>query len=143
MKRIFVFTLGILILISTSGLPFVFHLCEKSGIILADKCEICEEEETTKPSCCESENPFPFSPTINDYFDICCQSKILDKKVDDRFLVLKSEQELLSKNFQKLILPEFVLNKIFDSREQSFYPHSPPSKIKKSDLNILYSILLI
>lgn len=141
-KKFFVILLSSLILISTSGIPLVFHLCEKSGITLADKCEVCEEE-VIKISCCESENPFPFNQVINDYDSICCQSKIIEKKVDDRFVLNKSEWELFTKNFQRIILPEIILNKIFSSVELSFYPHSPPKKLKQSDLNILYSNLLI
>lgn len=142
-KKFFVFVLGFLILISTSGVPLVYHLCEKSGITLADRCDICEIEEITKSSCCESENPIPINQVINDNNSTCCQSKIIDKKVDDQFVLSKSERELLTKNFQQINLSEIIINKIFTAVEFSYYTHSPPQKFNQSDLNILYSTFLI
>lgn len=143
MKRIFVITLGILILISTSSLPIVFHFCEKTGFTITDKCETCEEFELSKSSCCESENNIPFNSIINDNNHYCCESKVFDKQIDDQFLLIKFEQLTHFKNFQKVVLPDFVLVKVFETKSIPYHQHSPPLGNKNSDLIILYATLLI
>lgn len=142
-NKLFTIGLALLIIISTNGVLFTTHLCEKTGITYADHCETCKINQKKEITCCESESSILLNPFFNDYNFKCCQSKLNEFKIDDKFLTIKSEQESVLKNYKQLILISFFSpQKILLAGRKSYLGLSPP-EFKEIDLNILYSTFLI
>jgi hypothetical protein len=136
-KKISILTLTFLFFTSTTGLPLVLHYCEMMESV---SLEICDKhkEKVVKTSCCEDVNNAEVYFTNG--YDPCCSSKLVDAKVKDNFVTVKTE--LSQKVLSSIIL---VLNRdnnySFSSFNKFYTDTSPPPLI--NNLYLTNSILLI
>lgn len=142
-NKIFTLSLGFLIVLSTSGVPFTIHLCEKVGLVLVDKCQICEEKREIEKSCCNSSSSKYLNSFFVNYNKDCCQSKLVENKIDDKFLSVKNEQEIVSKKQNHLIIISLFPSQVTSFEKRLSYLGLSPPVYKKIDLNILLSTFLI
>ena len=87
-KRIFIISLAILFLVSTTGLPVYYHYCEMMQKKSLNECEVCAKENEEVSSCCSnevSENALRFSSNR----PVCCQTEFVYNKVEDEFVINK------------------------------------------------------
>ena len=94
-KRIFIISLAILFLVSTTGLPVYYHYCEMMQKKSLNECEVCAEEKEEVSSCCSnevSENTLRFSSDR----PVCCQEEFLYNKVEDEFVNNKTDVNFFS-----------------------------------------------
>ena len=142
-KRILISILSLLFLVSTTGLPVTYHLCEMMQEKMLAECEVCMiEMQEVEPSCCNEEINEELI-TISSENPICCQDEFVYNKVEDEFISGKSEITLYlsSENlFQTLAL----IPPTFDfSSEESFYGDSSPPFLINPEIHITNSVLLI
>ena len=142
-KRILILTLTLLFLVSTTGLPVTYHLCEMMKEKTISECEVCMiEMQKVETSCC-NEEIIDYSITISSENPICCQDEFVYNKIEDEFIYGKSEITLFlssDNSFQpiSLIPPSFDL-----SSEESFYCDSSPPFLINPEIHITNSVLLI
>lgn len=142
-KRLQILSFSLVFLVSTTGLPVTYHLCEMMGKKSLFECEMCKPiVEEPQESCCSMENNnYPVS--ISSSNSICCQEHFVYNKVEDDFLFNKSE--IFSDYSVKIILNSTILklNKVDLFNSANFYNDSSPPFLINTDLNILISTLLI
>ena len=142
-KRILISILSLLFLVSTTGLPVTYHLCEMMQEKTLAECEVCMiEMQKVETFCCDEEK-VEEPITISSVNPICCQDEFVYNKVEDEFISGKSEITffLSSENsFQTLALipPSFDF-----SSEESFYCDSSPPFLINPEIHITNSVLLI
>ena len=84
-NTIFILTLNLLFLVSTTGLPVTYHLCQMMGQKSLYECNVCKAEmEIIGPSCC-GEEMMEYPVTISSDNPICCQDEFVYNKVEDDF----------------------------------------------------------
>lgn len=142
-KRISILALSLLFLVSTTGLPVTYHLCQMMEQKSLDECEVCKAEmEIIEPSCC-GEEVMEYPVTISSENPICCQDEFVYNKVEDEFLFSKSDVDFFStsENFVQTItlLPPSV----DFSTEDSFYCDSSPPFLINPEIHITNHSLLI
>ena len=83
-KRISIFTLALLFLVSTTGLPVFYHYCEMMGKKTMSGCEMCETEviEVVESSCCSEIEP---NNQVKLMDASCCIDEFDYKKIEDDF----------------------------------------------------------
>ena len=90
-KRILISILSLLFLVSTTGLPVTYHLCEMMQEKTLTECEVCMiEMQKVETSCCDEEK-VEEPITISSENPICCQDEFVYNKVEDEFIYGKSE----------------------------------------------------
>ena len=93
-KRILISILSLLFLVSTTGLPVTYHLCEMMQEKMLAECEVCMiEMQEVESSCCNEEINEELI-TISSENPICCQDEFVYNKVEDEFIYGKSELTL-------------------------------------------------
>lgn len=142
-KRIQILSFTLVFLISTTGLPVTYHLCDMMGETSLTECEMCKPVvENVQESCCSMETEdYPIS--ISSSNSECCKEHFIYNKVEDEFLFNKSE--IYSNSSLKIILDFTIqnLNEIENHNSFRFFTDSSPPFLINSDLNILNSTLLI
>jgi hypothetical protein len=142
-KKIFILTLTVLFLVSTTGLPVSYHLCKMMQEKSLSECEVCKAEiEKIEPSCCGKETS-QYPVKISSENPVCCQEEFVYNKVDDEFVNNKTEVNFFSSSenlFQSII----IISPSFDfSIEESFYCDSSPPFLINPEIHITNSVLLI
>lgn len=133
----------ILFFVATTGLPAYLHYCEMMQQKSLSECEICKVEmEKVESSCC-AEETMDYRVTISSANSICCQQEFVLNKVEDEFILDKSDINFLS-SIEKLIQPITLVFPAADfSLQESFYCDSSPPFLIDPELNITNSVLLI
>jgi hypothetical protein len=142
-KRILILSLSLLFLVSTTGLPVTYHLCQMMGQKSLDVCEVCTIKlEVVEPSCC-SEDIMEYPVTISSENSICCQDEFVYNKVEDQFLFSKSDVYFFSTSV-KLVQTTALLPPSVDfSTENSFHCDSSPPFLINPKIHITNLSLLI
>lgn len=145
-KRIFILSFILLFLVSTTGLPVTYHLCQMIEQFAAgglDEYEVCKAEmKKIEPSCCAQET-IEYSVKISSNTPVCCQSEFAFNKVKDEFIFNNSDLNFFSSIqnlFQVVTLIPATVN---FSSEESFYCDSSPPFLIDTNLHINNSIFLI
>jgi hypothetical protein len=142
-KRILILTLTLLFLVSTTGLPVTYHLCEMMKEKTLSKCEVClTEMKKVETSCCNEEKNEE-QITISSVNPICCQDEFVYNKIEDEFISGKSEITLFLSS-ENSFQPIALIPPTFDfSSEVSFYCDSSPPFLINPEIHITNSVLLI
>lgn len=102
-KKIYILTLTLVFLVSTTGMPFFYHYCEFIGKKSLNECNDCIVEEEIETSCCNEEILIS-NRVFSSQNSSCCIDQFDFIKVDDVFsqsfnpvfynlILLKSECE--------------------------------------------------
>jgi hypothetical protein len=84
-KRIAILSLVFLFLVSTTGLPVTYHLCEMMGEKSLDECEMCAVEvEKVESSCCSEEDSDNLIQ-LSTLETTCCFESFELNKIEDDF----------------------------------------------------------
>jgi hypothetical protein len=142
-KRIFILTLNIIFLISTTGLPITYHLCQMMQKKTLSACEMCNGEmEKMETSCC-AEEVVDNSVIIKSEKSVCCQEEFVYNKVEDEFVNIKTDVNFFASS-EILLQPIVLIPHTFDFfLEESFYCDSSPPFLINPEIHITNSILLI
>ena len=142
-KRIFISTLILLFLFSTTGYPITYHLCKMMDSKSLNKCDACEAENNKNESaCCSNENNDHQLSLNLEKLD-CCQIEFVYNKLKDDYILTKIDEttftsfDFIFQSIDFISIP----NKI-DSNK-SFYTDSSPPFLINPDLHITNSIFLI
>lgn len=84
-KRIAISSLGLLFLVSTTGLPFTYHMCKMMNKKSLSECEVCmvETREVEIPCCAEEFSDFIAQISASE--STCCVESFTYKKIEDNF----------------------------------------------------------
>ena len=142
-KKISILLLTFLFLVSTTGLPVSYHLCQMMNEKSLSECEMCKSEMAVIETKCCNEKAFDNSLVIKSEKSTCCHEEFVYNKVDDEFVSGKSgvNNFSFSENLTQLTPTTFC--PIDFSVEESFYCDSSPPFLINSDLHITNSVLLI
>ena len=142
-KKIKIFSLVSIILVSTTGLPVTYHLCNMMNQKSLDDCEVCKSEtEEYKASCCS----MTFDdgvPAISKDNSSCCQTEFVFNKVEEEFLIDKIDFNFISATH---IIPQAVTlipTSSGISNSLTFQCDSSPPFLINPDLHISNSVFLI
>ncbi len=136
--KIKIFSFLFLFVISTAGLPITINLC-KMTVSEREQCTMHQKPVTS--SCCTEETS-DSGPSISFDQSSCCQTEFVYKKVEDQYLVNKTNLDL-SANENIFQAVEIVPSLSKFSNNESFYNGSSPPFLIDPDLYITNSILLI
>lgn len=141
-KKILILTLSLLFLVSTTGLPVTYHLCQMMQEKSLNECEMCAiAEEEVVTSCCVEES-FYYPVSISSDNPVCCQSEFVYNKVEDQFVNNKSEVNFYS--LYNLVQPVALISSQSEFYPvESFYTDSSPPFLIDSEIHITNSALLI
>lgn len=141
-KKILILTLSLLFLVSTTGLPVTYHLCQMMQEKSLNECEMCAiAEEEVVTSCCVEES-FDYPVSISSDNPVCCQSEFVYNKVEDQFVNNKSEVNFYS--LFNLVQPVALISSQSEFYPvESFYTDSSPPFLIDSEIHITNSALLI
>ena len=138
LKKIYISGLVLILLVSTTGLPATINLCKMANTEDAEQCTM--HHKAVESKCCEKESS-SYIITSSDYAG-CCVVKFIYNKVEDEFILNKTEASFFSSDnisHQLLLLPPTL---DFSNNEFYYCDSSPPFLIN-SQLHIINSILLI
>jgi len=142
-KKIFILSFILSFLISTTGLPVTYHLCNMINQKSLDDCKICKNESENLTNSYCSMNLDDGVLTISKDNSSCCQTEFVFNKVEDEFLINKidinfySESQIISQSVT-LIPISFEI-----SKSLTFQCDSSPPFLIKSELHISNSVFLI
>jgi hypothetical protein len=87
-RKIFILTLALVFLVSTTGLPLIIHYCKMMETASLQACEM-HNKEIKKSSCCEEADiaDIYYSKLI----DECCEDLLVDHSVKENFVINKTE----------------------------------------------------
>lgn len=141
--KVVTYTILSVFLFSTIGVPISLHYCEMMKQKSISSCDICADEMlNVKSSCCEDEQN-NYGETISSPNFNCCQKEFIYNKIDDEFLINKSDINLylLLEN----VIHQVVLTPATQQVEltHTFYCDSSPPFLINPELNITNSVLLI
>lgn len=142
-RRVLIYILSFLFLISTIGLPVLYHYCKMMQEKLEDECKICQAEVQESPTSCCSKKINDHSISISPFNTSCCTNKIIYNKIEDDFLNNKSEVKLyssLDKSFQQISLIPHIIE---SPSKKTFYCDLSPPFIIISEKYITNLALLI
>ncbi len=142
-RKIITHTLLSVFLFSIIGVPISLHYCEMMQQKSISSCEICADEMTNaKSSCCEDEQN-NYSEGISSPNADCCQNEFVFNKIDDEFLINKSDINLFS--LLENLIQQVVLTPAVKQVDltNSFYNDSSPPFLIDPEIHITNSALLI
>lgn len=87
-KKIFILTLTLVFVVSTTGLPLIIHYCKMMETASLQACEM-HSKENKKSSCCEEENTSDLFYTK--LIDECCSDILVDHAVKETFITSNTE----------------------------------------------------
>jgi hypothetical protein len=138
-KKIYISVLVLILLVSTTGLTYTFHVCK---MMSEEEAELCEMEEMKMMShCCSEGNEN--GQTIRGYQQDCCESRTIENRISDEFIFVKSEN--VQDNILIVLLAESeILNSnpnlnLFS--KNNLHNNSPPGR--ENNLFIINSSFLI
>lgn len=142
-RKIITYTLLSVFLFSIIGVPISLHYCEMMQKKSISSCKICADEMANAPiSCCEDEQN-NYSETISSSNSNCCQNEFVFNKIDDVFLINKSDINfflLLENVIQQVVLtPDAQKVEL----KHSYYSDSSPPFLINPEIHITNSALLI
>ena len=142
-RKIITYMLLSVFLFSIIGVPISLHYCEMMKQKTISSCDICADEMlNVKFSCCEDEQN-NYSVTISLPNSDCCQKEFIYNKIDDEFLINKSDINLFS------LLENVIQQVVLTANDQQvelthpFYSDSSPPFLINPEINITNSVLLI
>lgn len=141
--KIITYALLSVFLFSIIGVPISLHYCEMMNQKSVSSCDICADEMTKViSSCCEDEQN-NYRETISSPDSNCCQNEFVYNKIDDEFLINKSDINLFS--LLENVIQQVVLTPAAQLVEltHSFYNDSSPPFLINPELYITNSVLLI
>lgn len=141
-KQIFTSVLGMVLLFASTGIHLSIHTCIMAKINPAIECDTCSSEDIFNTSNCENETDENVVK-ISSQIDPCCTFRHIDKKVDDKYLTIKTEEKLISSI--KLFYPHISIlppdTKILSIKFLRIKPS--PQYLLDTDKYITNSVLLI
>ncbi|HRN26272.1 MAG: hypothetical protein IT276_15120 [Ignavibacteriaceae bacterium] len=142
-RKIITYTLLSVFLFSVIGVPLSLHYCERMQQKSVSACEICADElANINSSCCEDEQN-NFSETISSPKSNCCQNEFVFNKIEDDFLINKSNVNFFSL-LENVIHQVDLISPIQQvGLTQSFYNDSSPPFLINPEIHITNSALLI
>jgi hypothetical protein len=138
-KRSSILSLTLLFLVSTTGLPVTYHLCEMMGEKSLNECEVCKVEmEIIETFCCVQETS-DFITQISASESTCCFDSFTYNKIDDDFS--QSDNFKTFTNSVITILKPLVL----ETEKEENYSHQkyfslPPPKFGKQLLHSIHQL---
>ncbi|MGD8305976.1 MAG: hypothetical protein PVF17_04925 [Ignavibacteria bacterium] len=138
LKKIYISSLVLILVVSTTGLTYTYHLCKMMGESDAVVCEM--EHVRVQHSCCMDENDG--GPNISAYSPDCCEFQTIENRISDEFISFNSDKNFgTSLSFTPVAV--FTLANNFDRNSLDFHPNnnSPPGR--NSNIFILNSTFLI
>jgi len=142
-KKIFILTLTTLFLVSTTGLPVSYHLCQMMEQKSISECEVCKYEMNKIVMSCCTEETDEYPVKIISENPVCCQTQFVYNKVEDEFLYNKTDVNFFSTSYNPFQLLVLIAPIIDFSSSESFYCDSSPPFLINSELHITNSVLLI
>ena len=140
-RKFYILTLLGVFFISTTGLPLTVSICNMGDLHTKDHCEL-NMQKVMDHSCCgkvKENDPVKISRID---MDSCCQLKVVDNNVKDKFISLSNESvsktqigKLISSDIINYETPLFSLHKYYSNNS------SPP--LADNHLYLNNSILLI
>ncbi|MBT8387644.1 MAG: hypothetical protein KJO12_09560 [Ignavibacteria bacterium] len=143
LRKIYIIGLLISFLFSTTGFSITQHFCKMMEETFADECSMCMDTNIPESmSCCEEDN-FTGEIYTSGNFSDCCDTQVIENKVEDEFIYLNVEvkNDLTSSIVE---LPLSILtndNEIVKSQSLYAFNSSPPSR--GNDIYIYNSVLII
>lgn len=142
LKKIYILGLIFSFVVSTTGFSITQHICQMMEDASVEQCGMCTETEIpeTMP-CCEDDN-FAGEIITSGNFSDCCNTQVVENKVEDDFIYLKLEVKN-DKSSSVISLPLNLLvndNLTVKSFTHYAFDSSPPSR--ENDLYIYNSVLL-
>lgn len=136
-KRIFISTFIVLFLVSTTGLPIMYHLCNMMNTISFNPCAMCIDGDSY---CCKEENYG--MKILSGQKDECCKTKLVAEPLSEKYLSVSLE-------VPKIDFKIFVFTLPFDNsvsevitKSSCASDNSPPETYSNS-LYLNNSVLLI
>lgn len=142
-KKIYIVGLILSFLFSTTGYTITMHFCKMMEEASSEQCGMCENmEQPESMQGCETMETECEIETI-EYHSNCCDTKVIDNKVEDEFLYLKVEvKNDLTSSIVELPLSVIInANQTVKSHSPFAFDTSPPSL--ENDLYIYNSVLII
>lgn len=140
-RKFYILTLLGVFFISTTGLPLTISICNMGDLHTEDHCEM-DMQRMVDHSCCSKDKDE--SPVKISQMDMgsCCQLKVVDNNVTDKFLSLSGET-FAKTQITKLISSNIISYDTPVISSHNYYSNnsSPPSADNHIYLN--NSILLI
>lgn len=139
-KRFLIVGLVLLFLVSTTGMPITYHLCEMMGEKALEECEVCMiEMQEVETSCCDekvSDNLVQLSPLET----TCCIESFEFNKIEDNFSLSVYTSLIVSNIVVATIHP----NDIGLTEEKSYTHQSsynlPPPKFGRKLLQTIHQL---
>lgn len=139
-RRIYILTLTLIFLVSTTGMPLIIHYCNMMESASLQACEM-HTIKVEKSSCCESETQS--STSTNSYFskiiDECCKDVTIDHSVKDTFVSSKTSIDFTIE-FNTFVTTEFNMTEKYQT---DFGADTSPPLISSNKIYLTNSILLI
>ena len=138
-KRITILSLCLLFLVSTTGLPVTYHMCEMMQEKSLSECEVCNlEMQITETPCC-SEEISDSLLQISNAESSCCVESFNYKKIEDNFsftsTLISTTHSVVA--ILKPLEPETKKEAIL-SQQKSF--NLPPPKFGKQLLHSIHQL---
>ena len=142
LKRALILTITFTFLVSTTGLPVTYHLCQMMQEKSLSECQMCAMDDEKIPSSCCEEETTNYTITITSENPVCCLNDFVYNKVEDEFVNNKTD---VNYDYSVLLNQTFALipNTFDFSLEGSFYSDSSPPFLISSAIHIFNSVLLI
>ena len=133
-----IFSFLLLFVVSTTGLPFTINLCKMAS---SEREQCTMHQEPVSSNCC-SEETSDSRPSISFDKSSCCQIEFVYKKVEDQYLLNKTNLDFSDdENILQAVEIVPLLTEI--SNNVSYFNDSSPPFLIDPDLYITNSILLI
>jgi hypothetical protein len=143
-KKIKIFSLVSIILVSTTGLPVTYHLCNMMNLKSLDDCEVCKSEsEESNDSCCDAMDTNAGLPAISKDNTSCCHTEFVFNKVEDEFLIDKIDFNFISSTQIISQAVTLIPTSSCISNSLTFQCDSSPPFLINPDLHISNSVFLI
>ena len=142
-KKFYIIGLILSFLFSTTGYTITMHFCKMMEEASTEQCGLCEVmEQPESMQGCESMETECELETVEDHSN-CCETQVIDKKVEDDFLYFKEEvKNDLTSSVIELPLSILINDKqIVKSHSLYAFDSSPP--LHGNDLYIFNSVLII
>ena len=139
LKKIYIIGLIISFLFSTTGFSITQHICKMMEEASAEQCNMCADTQIPETmACCEDENFIGEIITSGNFSD-CCNTKVIDNKVEDEFSLSGS-----TKFFTSIVVLSSSLS-ILESEKEGTNFHKnkynlPPPKFGKQLLQAIHQL---
>lgn len=97
-KRIFISIIIVLFLVSTTGLPITYHLCNAMKTVSLQSCGMCENKSS---DCCKEE--IYGNKVLSSGNDLCCNTKFVANPLTEKYI--SSSIDIQKLDFKIFISP--------------------------------------